>query len=75
MRILPNKRGGVKEKVGQAFLPVPDSEQIQFLKTGVQENGQAGMPVLLQHPGEFFEIVNKATMFQATGFIIRRAKN
>ncbi len=31
--------------------------------------------LLLQHPGEFFEIVDKATMFQAAGFIIRRAQN
>jgi hypothetical protein len=30
---------------------------------------------LLQHLREFFEIVNKAPMFEAAGFIIRRTKN
>ena len=33
------------------------------------------MPVLLQHPGEFFEIVNEASMFQPASFIIGRAQD
>ena len=36
---------------------------------------QAGMPVLLNNLGEFFEVVDEATMFEASSFIIRSAQN
>ena len=57
-------------KVGQAFLSVPG------LGEGlIKENGQAGMPVLLQHPSELFEIGNEATMFEAASLVIRCAQD
>jgi hypothetical protein len=36
---------------------------------------QAGMPVLLNYLGEFFEVIYEAMMFKAAGFIIWRAQD
>lgn len=56
MRILPKIGKGVKQKVGQAFLPVID-------ESGQTDRGQAGKPVLLNNPSEFFEVIDETTMF------------
>lgn len=33
------------------------------------------MPVLLNNPAEFFEVFDEATMFEASGFLIRSPQN
>ena len=61
----------VKLKVGQAF----PACRCFTLDLSSEETGQTRMSVLLQNSGEFFKVVNEATVFEATGFVVRGTEN
>ena len=48
---------------------------MNVLWSNLEKTVRAGMPVLLNNPSEFFEVIDEATMFEASGFVIRSAQN
>ena len=74
MRILTNEAQYVKQKVAQTLgLCFMWRDNCRGRKCGWYEHRLKS--VLLNYSGEFFEIVDKAAVFQAAAFIIRRTKN